>query len=437
MADIKGFRALRYDLNKAGKINELITPPYDVINDKMQEDFYQASPYNIIRLEWGKKYPDDTPENNRYTRAAADFKDWQEQGILKRDPNPAFYFYRQEFSFGQKTYIRSGFLAAIKAEGYENGNVLPHEETLPKHKEDRYKLMEHTYANFSPILGLYAQKEQTIDAALGLWAEKNAPQIDFKDPQGVTHRLWHIDDPATVALVEKEFKELKVYIADGHHRYETASLFAKNAAQKGKENCAYMLIALINLYDAGLLVLPTHRLVKNLNGLTGNGLLSKIAEAGFTVMRITDGNKAGALEALLTRMEKGGKEIPSFGLYIEDEFYLIQLPQGDKFLAEISPDKSLAYRNLDVTILHSLILENILDICPEKLAAEGYIGYTRDNKDTFEKIDSGEYACAFLLNSTHIRELLEVADAGDKMPQKSTYFYPKIIAGLAVNKLGQ
>lgn len=436
MAEIKGFRALRYDLEKAGDARELTTPPYDVIDSDMQEAFYRVNPYNIIRLEYGKISPEDQPENNRYTRAAADFTAWQQAGILQQDPAPAFYMYRQEFEEGGKQFIRTGFLAAIKAEGYAKGNVLPHEETLPKHKEDRYRLMQHTYANFSPILGLYAQKERNIDMLLQKQAEKKAPEMDFTDEQGIKHRLWHIDDAETVAQIEKEFAPLKVYIADGHHRYETCSLFAQEAEARGEAGCSHMMIALINLFDPGLVVLPTHRLVKDLKGLSRHELLSGLAEAGFTVMRVTDGDKAGALAALLARMEQGGKDTPSFGLYIGEQFYLLQLPNKEEQLKNVSPEKSDAYRNLDVTILHSLILEGLLGIGPKELAAEGHIGYTRQHEEVIHEVDSGHWACAFLVNPTHIEELLQVAEAGEKMPQKSTFFYPKIIAGLAINKLG-
>lgn len=437
MADIKGFRALRYDLTKAGDPQSLVTPPYDVIDSKMQDELYNANPYNVIRLEWGKNLPSDNQQDNRYTRAAADFMAWQESGVLARDEAPAFYLYQQEFRLNGVNTLRTGFLATIKAEGYESGNVLPHEETLPKHKQDRYTLMEHTYANFSPILGLYAQKEQTIDKALKAQIANSKPELDFEFPQGVQNRLWKVDDPATVKQIEEEFGPLKVYIADGHHRYETTSLFAKNANERGEKGCDYLMISLINLFDPGLQILPTHRLLKSLDGLAEKELLAKISEAGFTVTRVTNGSKAGVLKVLLERMEQDGKDTPSFGLYIADNFYLLHLTNRGEACAKIRPEKSEAYRNLDVTILHSLILEDIFKIGGEKLAAEGYVGYTRQNQEAVEKVDSGEYACAFLLNSTHIQELLDVSESGEKMPQKSTYFYPKIIAGLTINKLGE
>jgi len=437
MTEIKAFRALRYDTKIAGDPGTLITPPYDVINEAMQDHFYQINPYNIIRLEWGKKYPSDNESENRYSRAAADFVAWQNAGVLKQDVKPSFYLYRQEFTVDNKVIIRSGFLTTILADGYASGQVLPHEETLPKHKADRLELMRHTFANFSPIFGLYAQPSQTIDKALTKGATDRKPDIDINDEYGVHHMLWVIDDPAIVALIEKEMKELKVYIADGHHRYETASFFAKEAAEKGIKGCDYMQIALVNLYDPGLIVLPTHRLVKNIPNLDKKDLLNKIAKAGFSVDVVCEHEKEETLAAMLAQMTAGGKEATSFGLYIDGEFYLLRLLEKANACARVSPGKSLAYRQLDVTLLHSLILEDILGIGPKELAEEGWIGYTRDDQEALTKVDSKEFQCCFFMNSTLVQELLDVAEAGEKMPQKSTFFYPKIIAGLVINKLGE
>lgn len=437
MANIKAFKALRYDPKIAGDPATLITPPYDVINQAMQDNFYQINPYNIIRLEWGKKYPTDNENENRYTRAAADFAAWQKNGVLKQDAKPSFYLYRQEFMIDGKSIVRSGFLTTILADGYASGQVLPHEETLPKHKADRLELMRHTFANFSPIFGLYAQPSQTIDKALEKGAANRQADIDIHDEYGVHHMLWVIDDPDTVALIEKEMKDLKVYIADGHHRYETASFFAKENAEKGIRGCEYMQIALVNLYDPGLIVLPTHRLVKNIPSLNKKDLLSKIAKAGFDVDLVCEHEKGETLAAMLAQMAQGGENTTSFGLYIDDEFYLLRLPDRAKAADGVSPGKSLAYRKLDVTLLHTLILEDILGIGPKELAEEGWIGYTRDDKEALDKVDSQEFQCCFFMNSTLVQELLDVAEAGEKMPQKSTFFYPKIIAGLVINKLGE
>jgi uncharacterized protein (DUF1015 family) len=459
MAKVKPFTALRYT-QKAGNIAELITPPYDVINSEEQKAYYAANPYNIIRLELAKKLPDDDEQHNRYIRAAHDFAAWQEEGILALDPAPAFYFYQQEFTITgtvgrdepARCLTRSGFIATIAAEGYAGGEVLPHEETLPKHKADRLELMRHTFANFSPIFGLYSEPERSIDNALAAAAHGREPDIEVQDNDGVCHRLWVIDDAAICALIEKKMTEQKVYIADGHHRYETCSLFAAEMAAKGVTGCDYMMIALVNLYDPGLVVLPTHRLVKNLKDFVPDQFLTELMAKGFQVTAI-DGDSnvgatcsrpqvahSGALRFFSVKYEgekKIDKDIPSFGLYVEGKFYLLQLTDKETAIAKVATDKSATYRNLDVTILHSLILEQIFNIGAAELASESYVGYTREDMDAVNKVDAGNYQLAFFLNSTLVEELLAVAAAGEKMPQKSTFFYPKIIAGLVINKLGK
>ncbi len=435
MANIKAFRAWRYDQNKAGKIEELYTPPYDIINEKMQDDFYQINPYNMIRLEWGKKYPDDTQKNNRYTRAATDYDKWRKEGILLRDAEPAFYLYRQTFETNGQTKTRNGVLATIRAEGYESGAVLPHEDTLPKHKADRLELMRHTFANFSPIFGLYAQESRHIDRQLDTEAKKQHPVIDFSDADGVKHSIWKIDNPDVVTHIEAQFANLKIYIADGHHRYETASFFAKETEGKGIINHDRILIALVNLYDPGLVILPTHRLIKNIPDFDLNEFIGQLIISGFILTKMESKDRTKALSMLLEGMAKGGKEIPSFGLYAQGQFYLLQIHNKHGALYLVDQQKSDAYRELDVTLLHTLILENLLGISPKELAEEGWVDYTQSTTEALEKVDNGQSQMAFLLNSTLVEELLAVADSKDKMPQKSTFFYPKMVAGLLINQL--
>ena len=437
MADVKAFRALRYTPEFKNIYQELYTPPYDVITKEMQDDFYKRNPYNMIRLEYGKINADDDENNNRYTRAAQDFELWQKNKILQRDMRPAFYLYLQDYIYNNQTISRTSFLATIKAEGYTSGQVLPHEDTLPKQKEDRLKLMEHTFANFSPIFGLYAEKDGAIDRNLHDEMEVRHADADVTDDKGVRHRLWKIDDEESVKFIEKKMSNLKVYIADGHHRYETASTFAAEAAQKGIKGCDYMMIDLVNLYDEGLMIMPTHRMIRKMRLLDLHTLLEKLLAAGFTITGVSGYDPNKAMENLLHKMKESGNKIPSFGLYCEGQFYLLTLPDLESILPKVHPDRSMAYRKLDVTLLHTLVLENIFGIGDKQLAEEGWLTYTQDVKETVSKVDNGENQCSFLLNSTPIESLLEIAEAGDKMPQKSTFFYPKVITGLAINKLGE
>ena len=434
MSDVKAFRGLRYNKERAGEIKTLITPPYDVITAQMQDGYYEASPYNIIRLEWGKKYANDTEKENRYTRAATDFKNWQQEGVLERDEKPAFYLYRQIFTLGNETHTRSGFIASLRAEGYDSGNVLPHEETLPKHKADRLDLMKSTFANFSPIFGLYAEEDRRAELLLNGAARNLSPVVDVTDESGVRHMLWKIDNDVTVAAVEKLMSAQKIYIADGHHRYETASLFASMQRKSDYINGQYIMLALVNLYDEGLVVLPTHRLVKNVPSLDKNALLTKIEAEGFSVEKIS-GEDDSPLKELVARINAGGESIPSFGLYFPGEYYLLQAKNKAELVGKFSLDKPLCLRELDVSILHSLILEKLLSIGKKEMAEEGWLGYTRDEENAVKEVDEQKYQCAFLMGNPLVHQMLAVAQAGEKMPQKSTFFYPKIIAGLIVNKL--
>ena len=434
MSDIKAFRGLRYDTAKAGEIKTLITPPYDVITAQMQDGYYEANPYNIIRLEWGKKYAADTENDNRYTRAAADFTAWQQTGVLRRDDKPAFYLYRQQFTLNGKVHVRSGFIASLRAEGYDSGNVLPHEETLPKHKADRLDLMKSTFANFSPIFGLYAEEDRRVERLLNEAARSISPVIDVTDESQVQHILWKIDDAETVSAVEKLMSAQKIYIADGHHRYETASLFASMQREAGSNNGQYIMLALVNLYDEGLVVLPTHRLVKNVPSMDKDELLIKIAAEGFAVTKISSGSNS-PLKELTEKINAGGEEVPSLGLYFPGEYYLLQAENKTEMLDRFSLDKPLCLRTLDVSILHSLILEKLLSIGKKEMAEEGWLGYTRSEEEAIKEVDNRKYQCSFLMGNPLMHQMLAVAQAGEKMPQKSTFFYPKIIAGLIINKL--
>lgn len=430
MADIKALRAWRYNLDVAGKPHTLITPPYDVINEAGQEAYYAANPHNIIRLEWGKTYASDDENHNRYTRAAADFAAWREAGILMRDAEPSFYPYVQEFTVNGQTYRRSGFLATLKAGGYEDGTVLPHEETLPGHKEDRYRLMQAARANFSPVFGLYAEKSLETDQALAQAAEGNEPLIDIVDEAGVRHIMWRVSDAAVISRVEQALAAQKIYIADGHHRYETASRFAADAAAAGQPGCDRLLINLVNIYDTGVVVLPTHRLVKNLEDFSAPDFLQAISDAGFAVFPISD------LAKLEDYLESTPQDIANFGLYMEGTYYLLSIDRDDTVIAATQPGHAEAYQRLDISIAHALILDALCGVGQAELAAGAHVDYCHDAAAAVAAMDSGGYHFALLLNSTRVAELLAVADAGEKMPQKSTYFYPKVIAGLIINPLG-
>jgi len=427
MANIKAFSAWRYDCRAASPLENLISQPYDIIDPAAQEAYYAASPYNIIRLEWGKVLPNDDENNNRYSRAAADFAAWRAAGILMRDAKPALYPYVQEYTAQGQSYKRRGFLATVKAAGY--GDVLPHENTLPSHKEDRYNLMLACKANFSPIFGLYNEESRHIDKALEQATAGQTPLLDITDEDGVRHILWQVTEQATIDKVEQAMAAQKVYIADGHHRYETASAFAADMAAHGKANSDRLLIHLVNLYDPGLIVLPIHRLAKNLEDYSAAALTQALADVGFAVLPQAD------LAALQEKMAATPPDIAAFGLFSEGQCYLLLLDRDDTVITDTQKGFSTAYQRLDVSIAQALILEALCGIGQEQLAAGKHVGYCQKAEEAVAAVKNGEYQFALLLNATQVSELLAVAAAGEKMPQKSTYFYPKVIAGLVINEI--
>ncbi|MGB9846801.1 MAG: DUF1015 domain-containing protein, partial [Desulfotomaculales bacterium] len=281
MATIAPLRGLRYS-KTAGTLADLVAPPYDVIDNSAQERYYRRHPYNIIRLEYGKTHPTDGEKDNRYTRAAADFLTWQKEGILVREAAPALYLYEHRFAFCGEQKVRRGFICAVRLEPYEKGVVLPHEETLPKHKADRLALMRACAANFSPIFGLYADEEKTVEE-LFRSSNNRPPEASFSDENGHSHKLWVVTDPLVTEQVRKAMAGRRIYIADGHHRYETALAYrnerrAEESANGRERPYDYVMMTLFNLYDPGLVILPTHRLVRNVPELDLEILLSRLKE---------------------------------------------------------------------------------------------------------------------------------------------------------------
>ncbi len=429
MAVIIPFRGLRYNPDKVGDINDVVTPPYDVIDPQGQEMFYEKNPYNVIRLELGKKFPDDNDKSNRYTRAADTLQQWINEAVMVNDAKPSLYLYEQEFEARGEKKIRSGFIGGVKSEDYSKGDVLPHEETLPKHKADRLELMLTTEANFSPIFGLYADKEHAIEDLLNKAKGDRKPDAEAVDSNGVINRLWAISDEKTLAAVVDLMQNKKIFIADGHHRYETSVNFGREMAARGKEGFNYLMVALVNLYNEGLVVFPTHRLVNNVANLNVTKLLDDLKE-DFEVQQLP----GVGLNDFIIQLEQAGEKNPSFGLYTQEgNFYLITLKNRAALESLDLPGRSLAWKNLDVSILHTLILEKQLDIGSQQRADESNLKYVREDDAAKAFVDSKEFQLAFYMNSTKVEEVTEIATGGEKMPQKSTFFYPKVITGMVLN----
>lgn len=427
MADIRAFRALRYDLGKAGEIGELTSPPYDIISEEQRLEYLERNPYNIIRLELPKG-------EDPYARAGETLRAWVDEGILKLDMDPGLYIYEMEFltkvDKGETKKLRS-LICRVRLEEFAAGIVLPHEETLSKAKQDRFDLMCAANCNFSSIYSLYQDPEHVTRQRLDNLAESCAPRYEFSDGL-VTHRLWVVNDPAAIEAIGEDFAGRKLYIADGHHRYETALNYRRHLNDQGIDcpGADFVMMTLADMSDEGLVVFPTHRLVRGLDGLNGHELL-KACEEYFEITPVGDGDES---QAALDDGYARGRHC--FAFYDKVKWHVLTLKDA-AVMKELLPDKSDAYRELDVSILHTLILERLMGIDKENMANQTNLTYTRSVPEAVASVDSGESNCCFLLNPTRVEEICSVATCGEKMPQKSTYFYPKLITGLVMNDLSQ
>ena len=356
-------------------------------------------------------------------------KQWIEQGILRQDEQESIYIYEEEFTVNGLHTKFKGCIVRVRLEEFSKGIVLPHEETLSKAKEDRFNLMKATNCNFSQIYSLYMDPEHEITNRLDALSDA-APENELTDSDGVTHRLWIVSDQSEIAAICKAFADKKLYIADGHHRYETALNYRnycrENKIGSGEED--YVMMMLVDMEHPGLVVLPTHRLVRDLPQFDKEKLLTACREY-FDVTEEEDINSA---EAKLKTLYDDGKK--AFAFYCGGSGYTLLVLRDTDALARLLPDKSAASQGLDVTVLHTLVLEKILGIDADNMAKQINLTYVKQFEDAVAAVEKGDAQCAFILNPTKVTEIRDVAAAGEKMPQKSTYFYPKLITGLVMNR---
>ncbi len=436
MAHIIPFKGMRFNTDKTGDLQLVTTPPYDIISPEEQEGFYQKHENSVIRLEFGKEFPEDTESNNRYTRAAQDLKSWIDQQVLIFEEKPAIYLYEEVFTLKNgETKAFKGFMTLVELEEFSKKIVLPHEETLSKAKTDRFNLMDATHANFSPIYCLYIDEKQKLSPIIRDIAAKK-PDISFTAADGILQNLWIVIDEAVIQAVQAGFADRQLFIADGHHRYETALNFrnklrAENPADGPDALYNYVMMLLVDMDDPGLVVFPTHRMLKDLAHFDEEQVLAALSDT-FRAEKIMTGSDAAAdMEKALAAAPKSDKV---FAFYTgKDYFYLLTLTDKQAMSAAIS-GKSDAYLGLDVTVLHTLILQKVFGIDMENMANQKNLVYTKQAEEAVSSVRGGGFQCAFLLNATKVREIKDVSLANEKMPQKSTYFYPKIITGLVMNK---
>ncbi len=420
MANVYPFRAWRFSA-QAGPMNELICPPYDIISEEQRKGYLRRNPHNIIRLELPREGADP------YAEAGKTVREWCEDGTLVRDNDAAFYVYDLVFEVNGEQKNITGLLVACEITPFSEGVVLPHEWTLSKAKTDRLNLMKATGFNFSDIYSLYqADTKAILDAAMT--AE---PLTDVVDEDGLRHRLWAITDAATIDTIKATFADVKLYIADGHHRYETSLNYKNYRLENGipVAGADRIMMMLVEMSHPGLVVFPTHRLIRDLDSFDAEALLSA-CEADFAVER---GLSLAEAEEKLAKAYDDGKK--AFVCYTGGETAALLTLKDIARMDTLLPTESAVSRQLDVNVLHTAILERVLGIDKENMAQQINLTYTRDRDEAIDGVNSGAFQCAFLLNPTRVSEIQGVAAAGEKMPQKSTYFYPKLITGLTMNEL--
>jgi len=422
MALVTGFKGMRYT-KKAGDIADLVCPPYDIVSPKQREELIEHSPYNIINLEL-------PVGENKYETARDLYQQWVKDGILAQDTQDSIYVYEMSFSVNHTDYAVKGIFCAVRLEEFEDRVILPHEFTLSKAKNDRFELLDTAKASFSQIYSMYTDEDQSIRARIEK-VSKGAPEIEFTDGEGVTHRLWPVTDEAEIAAFTGAFAEKQLFIADGHHRYETALNYRKKVKAETPdfdENhpANFTCMFLVDMECSGLVVFPTHRMLNNIGTFDEQEVLEKINKY-FSFERCND---LRCIEEDLA----SESHAHAMGLYTGKDYYYRLTFQDEALVREMLADMSDAFCNLDVTILHTLILDKIFGITKSDLAKQTKITYTRSIDEAVELVQKGKQECAFFLNPTRIDQIKDVAKAGDKMPQKATYFYPKLITGMVFIK---
>ena len=419
---IKPFKAVRFNESVVGDPGNCISPPYDVISPEQQQQLYEKSEYNIVRIIRGKTTPADNADNNQYTRAAEYLNDWMEKGVLKQDSDESIYGYIQDFELAGSQIQRSSFIASAKLE--EFGKIVrPHETTLSKPKPDRLNLQRATGAKFGLIFMLYKDEQKVADNIIKKATEQK-PLIDFVDEQAVRHRLFAITAKNDIDAIAKMMLDKSCIIADGHHRYETALNYYKETRNPA---AAYQMLAFANTQNEGLVVLATHRLLSNLETFNAENLIADLRE-NFEITEYkfdSPPNKTQAKQMMLDQMKaECDKNKNVFGIYAGDDSFYVAALKDKKVMEQLAPDASSAWRSLDVAVLHKLILDKILGLDEEKVTRGGNVTYVKDTPtaidDSIAKVDTGRIQAAFLTNPPKMDLIQQVADAGEKMPQKST-----------------
>jgi uncharacterized protein (DUF1015 family) len=432
MPKIQAFRGVRYDLGHVGSLGDVVAPPYDVIGPQLQDELYKKHPANVVRLILNREEPLDDAANNRYTRAAQFLKNWRSEGLLFAEAQPAIYGYHQQFAVGGQTFTRRGFMARVRLERFGEGKIYPHEETMAGPKQDRLLLTRACKANLSQIFGLYPDPAAEVQGMLEKSVAGSAP-LEATDHLGTVHRMWPVIDVATISAVAGAIFSKPVFIADGHHRYETACNYRDELAAQGKlppqHPANFVLMMCIGMSDPGLLVLPTHRLFRGGQAMTVEDLAQRLGDA-FQVRPAGQGSARAhdVWEEIETADDQA-----TLGLFTrEDQKWTLATitDVGRARLAKLAPEHSAAWQGLGVSILHRLVVDNLLE--GSDWPTPRYVHLV---EEVVENLDIGDYPLAALVMPATVDHIRAISEHNERMPAKSTYFFPKLLSGLVINPL--
>jgi len=442
MAIIAPFKALMYNNKVLGDISRLVAPPYDIISEEEQEEYYQTDPYNIIRLILGKKKTGDSDWDNRYTRSADYFKRWESEDALIHIDYPSIFITSLTYDPGDGggLKVRWGLIALVHIEDEGSGLILPHERTFSAHKDDRLKLMRACSAQFSQVFGLYEDPENRVINHCKESVDL-PPQIEFDFKDGTSHQMWIAQNPSIFKKVADAMYDKSILIADGHHRYESSRNFrnimrARYGRRPPNRAYEYVMMYLTNMDDVGLTILPSHRLVKRCTGFQIDPFLEKIKQwFEITAIPLSESNKSPEYSNFRLSLEENGQITSAIGFHchMDNKSYLLCLKPGVR--DEMGEDLHLSLKKLDVLVLSRFILQKSLGFSKEDLDNEEIFHYQSDMTRAISMVDSGTYDMVFLLNPTKIDQVKEAASNSLIMPRKSTYFYPKVLTGLVFNKI--
>jgi uncharacterized protein (DUF1015 family) len=436
MSTIIPFHGLRYDTTIVGDITQVVAPPYDIIDSAGQKALHDRHPHNIIRLELGLDQPGDSPAQNRYSRAGSTLRDWLKSGALKRDGQPTLYYHTIEYTApyapsGSPTKTLKGFLATVKLEALDSGHIYPHENTRSAAKTDRLNLLEACKTNFSPIWSLYSDPQGAVMSLLEGAIKEKPASIDFRDDVGFRQQIWAVTDPAVLKQAVDTLRSQPLFIADGHHRYETALNYQKLRRQQagspaGQQPYDNVLMLLTALEDPGLTVLPTHRVTTT--ALPAYDHVQSLLGTTFDLQEFpfTPATQAATRATFIDVLRTNGRMVPTFGLALrgDNRYVTLSLKPAHRPAAQASPRAKL-----DVSLLQQLV---VATVCPTPQEQESIL-YTKDDHEALDWVAKGTGTGALLLNATKVSEVQAVATAGERMPHKSTYFFPKPLTGLVMN----